>query len=753
MSALPHISFDLHKLGWKAFEDLVACIFRDIMGQTFQTFADGADGGRDGAFHGEWSPQSGEKMSGSFTVQCKHTSKPGKPFPESIITEELPKVTRLVTQGLSDNYILVTNYSIPAKMARKAEKAFIAAGALSAKVYGAKWIDAAIAERPSLRRLVPRLYGLGDLTQIVTHQAYRQAREVLDSLAPDLACFVPTNAYRKCAHALKEHGFVLLIGEPASGKTMIANLLALSAADEWDLQTLMLAGPEEFSQYWNPDDPGQFLWVDDAFGANQYDPIRVREWNHRLPKLKTAIHKGARVVFTSRDYIFNSAKNDLKISAFELFEDSRVVIEVEGLTELERQMILYNHLKCGKQTADFRKTVKPFLVNAAATQKFLPEIARRFATPKFTTNLYPGSTNVSNFFEKPQKWLEELLSNLSAADKAAIALVFISGGRLPIPLPEKKAVLQTISTMCSSVGEVKAALLALKDSLLRRTKENGREFWQFHHPTIRDAFASIIGSNPEFIDIYLAGVTTEQMIREVSCGDMGLEGVKIIIRPEQYGIVLDRLRILGRKHTWYFDPVGSFLAVRCTCDFLQRYFSEIEEMTNLPMSVSGVQHYDDNLCILRRLHSDGLLPEHIRKDTVKRICTMTESNYSLNFLEERIVGGLLTAEESNSQLSNLKDVVLSNEYEIISEIRSDWNGEDNPEDLFFEIIDTLNRFEEQGSEEESGSASAFLREIKKTVLIMEENRPPATEYEELEAEETSVETEPLIRSIFEDVDE
>ncbi len=750
---MTNISFDLHKLGWKAFEDLVICIFRDVLGQTFQSFADGADGGRDGAFHGEWSPQHGEKMSGSFTVQCKHTSKTGKSFPESIITEELPKVARLVSQGLSDNYILVTNHTIPAKMAKTAEKEFIAAGALSAKIYGAKWIDATIAERPSLRRLVPRLYGLGDLTQIVTHQAYRQAREVLDSLAPDLACFVPTNAYRKCAHALKEHGFVLLIGEPASGKTMIANLLALSAADEWDLQTLMLSGPEEFSQYWNPDDPGQFLWVDDAFGANQYDPVRVREWNHRLPKLKTAIHKGARVVFTSRDYIFNAAKNDLKISAFELFEDSRVVIEVEGLTELERQMILYNHLKCGKQTADFRKTVKPFLDNASATPKFLPEIARRFANPKFTADFHPSDANVSNFFDKPQKWLEDILSSLSAADKAAIALVFIAGGRLPVPMPEGKANLRTISTMRSSVGEVKAALYALNDSLLRRSKENGREYWEFRHPTIRDAFASIIGSNPEFIDIYLAGVTTEQMMREVTCGDMSLEGVKIVIPSERYGEVLDRLRALGRTGTWYNDPVGSFLAVRCSGDFLQRYYTEIEEMANLPTKIMMVQYYDDSLRILRRLHEDGLLPEHIRKNTGKRICNLTEVDYSSNFMNERIVGGLLTSEEINVQLATLNDVVLSNEYEIISEISSNWDGEGDPEDQFFDVIETLNRIEDQGSEEDCKRASTFLREIRKKVLEMEESRPPATEYENLEAEETSVETEPSTRSIFEDVDE
>ena len=130
---------------------------------------------------------------------------------------------------------------------------------------------------------------------------------------------------------------------------MIANLMALSAADEWNLETLMISSPKDFSQLWNPDEPDQFLWVDDAFGATQYDSSRVAEWNYQLPKLKAAIKAKARVVFTSRDYIFTAAKRDLKIGAFELFDDSRVVIQVEKLTTIERQMILYSHLKTGAQ--------------------------------------------------------------------------------------------------------------------------------------------------------------------------------------------------------------------------------------------------------------------------------------------------------------------------------------------------------------------------------------------------------------------
>jgi hypothetical protein len=747
---MPPISFDLHKLGWKAFEDLVICILKEVMGQTFQSFSEGADGGCDGAFYGKWFPKDGECMSGTFTLQCKHTSLPVKSFPKSIIDEELPKISLLATQGMVDNYIMITNYKISARKAKEMENKFIAAGANNAKVYGARWIEMIISEYPSLRRLVPRLYGLGDLTQIVTHQAYRQAREVLDSLVPDLACFVPTLAYRQCAHALQEHGFVLLIGEPASGKTMIANLLALSAADEWDLQTIMLSSPEEFSHYWNPDDPGQFLWVDDAFGANQYDRNRVREWNQRFQKLKTAIHKGARVVFTSRDYIYNSAKNDIKISSFDLINNSQVVINVEVISEEERQMIIYNHLKNGKQKADFRKAVKPFLEDAASTTKFYPEIARRFANPSFTKQLYPRYNSVKSFFEEPQLWLEDIISNLSASDKTAIALVFISGGKLPIPLPEEEVIFRTISNMSANIGDVKSALFSLDGSMLRCSKDKNGNYWQFRHPTIRDAFASIVGSNPEYIDIYMAGVSTEQMMREVTCGDIGLQGAKIIIPPYLYEDVILRLKKINRGPC-YCDPLGEFLAYRCSGDFLKLYYCDKEDMAILPQNIDML--FNDDLRILQRLHSEGLLPEDIRKETYLQISSLSLDNYSSEFMNNILVRSLLTSEEISSQWDELKDQVLSNQYEIISEIRGNWDGDSDPEDKFNDVIETLILIEKLGSSEEKEKSSDFLIRIRVAVSEMEADREPATVYDNLEVGDVSTNSSKNIRSIFDDVDE
>ena len=504
---------------------------------------------------------------------------------------------------------------------------------------------------------------------------------------------------------------------------MIAKLLALSAADEWDFQTIMLSGPEDLNRHFNPDDPGQFLWVDDAFGATQFDTNRAREWNQRLSLLLAVINQGTRVVFTSRDYIFNAAKDYLKGSFLELFKNKKLVIEVEELTENERQMILYNHLKCGKQPRDFRKTVKPWLGEAAATSRFLPEIARRFANPVFTEDMKLTKSNVTGFFENPVTWLEGTLSNFAPAEKAALALVFIAGGRLPVPIPENENTLHTIETMQSTFGAVKAGLNALDNALIRRIEEDGREYWRFQHPTIRDSFASLIGSNPELIDIYLAGTSAEKLMEEITCGDLSLEGVKVIVPSSKYSIVLDMLKKEKREPDGFFDTLTDFLARRCRGDFLEKYFTEWESMTSLPSQIRGLNTFDDTLKILCRLHVEGFLPEDIRVDTVKKIYTLADRDYSLEFTKEPIVH-LLTAEEKNALIDQIKDVIFSNGSDLIQELADYWGSqEEDPSSIFRTYEETLSLImDESEDEDECLKAEELLDEVSHTIQQMESER-------------------------------
>jgi hypothetical protein len=108
----------------------------------------------------------------------------------------------------------------------------------------------------------------------------------------------------------------------------------------WQASMLKLDDPAAVTKRWNPDEPSQFFWLDDAFGVTQYEEFLVHRWNHVLPQITTMLRQGAKIVMTSRDYIYNRARKDHKESAFRLLKESQVVIDVHELSGEERRQIL-----------------------------------------------------------------------------------------------------------------------------------------------------------------------------------------------------------------------------------------------------------------------------------------------------------------------------------------------------------------------------------------------------------------------------
>ena len=123
--------------------------------------------------------------------------------------------------------------------------------------------------------------------------------------------------------------------------------------------------PHEFSERWNPDEPTQLFWIDDAFGITQYEDDLVRDWNRTLSRLPAMLKNGATIVMTSRDYIYKMARDELKRDTFPLLHEAQVVIDVQELNIDEKRQILYNHIKLGSQPRGFRSKIKPHLETAA----------------------------------------------------------------------------------------------------------------------------------------------------------------------------------------------------------------------------------------------------------------------------------------------------------------------------------------------------------------------------------------------------
>lgn len=752
--------YDLHRLGWNSFQQLCHTITREILGQTVEAYLESNDGGQDGAFVGHWKDIRGKKLSGRFVIQCKFTSRPNQYIGPADISDELSKVRRLVKRHLCDCYVLMTNAGLSGRHARNIEALLRKAGVNQVLLFGSTWIEQQIKENSRLRMLVPRIYGLGDLSQILDDRAYRQARAILESLREDLAKVVVTDAYRKAAAALDKHGFVLLVGEPAAGKTTIASMLAIASVDQWKASVLKLDHPNKVVDHWNPDEPSQFFWLDDAFGVTQYEGFLVSGWNHIFPQIKTMLRRGAKIVMTSRDYIYNRARNELKEGAFPLLEESQVVIDVHDLSIEEKRQILYNHLKLGRQPQEFLTDIKPHLEAVATHKRFIPEIARRLADPFFTKDLYISPYHLGQFVEKREQLLEEVLQGLDGHSKAALALIYMRNDKLESPIALQESEKQALERLDSNIGGCITALDALNGSLVQQSRTGSEMFWRFKHPTIGDAYSAVLAQNAELLGIFVQGSPTEKLIEQITCGDVGIEHA-VIIPKSLFPILLNRLREfqVSTKHkerwlsTWSAKRmVQDFLARRCTKDFLAMYLESnpdlLEKVSEPGLQLEAVPEVD----LAVRLHELGLLPEEKRKQFVATVSMYAVRGDDLYALSDSGIRSVFHDTEFEGLRASVREQLLPRLRDVRRSVQSDHQSDVPPDEHMAQMLASLDVLKDQFGDDPD-IAELIRREKESANQWIAENESEEPERQPRALGNVETADKPSgVRSIFDDVD-
>jgi energy-coupling factor transporter ATP-binding protein EcfA2 len=752
--------FSLYNLGWHDFQQLCLTITREILGQIVESFLDSGDGGRDGAFTGTWSATGQDSLSGAFVIQCKFTSRINYVLRTSDLSDEVEKAKRLVGQGLCDSYVLMTNAGLSGAGAVKIKALFKGAGVKHVATFGSTWISQQIREHRRLRMLVPRVYGLGDLSQILDGRAYAQARTILESMREDLAKVVVTDAYRKAVDAIDKHSFVLLIGEPAAGKTTIASMLAMAALDQWNASTLKLDEPGKVAEHWNPEEPSQFFWLDDAFGVTQYEDFLVRRWNHILPQIRPMLRRGAKIVMTSRDYIYNRARKDLKESAFPLLKESQVVIDVQDLSAGEKRQILYNHLKLGKQPRSFRTEIKPYLEDVASHPRFIPETARRLGDPLFTKDLFIDEYYISHFVEKREQLLQEVLQGLDADSKAALALIYMRNGRLESPILLRPSETQALERLGSNLGGCVAALEALKGGLVLLSHASGEYVWQFKHPTIGDAYAEILVKSPEHLGIYMEGSAPERLVDQVTCGDIGIERAVVVPKslfPQMLAKLNEMSQSKSYKSAWLSTfgakrDLQGFLARRCSKEFLSLY---LQHNPGLLDQVAEPGLFLDTVPEVRlviRLHEVGLLPEEKRKKFVETVSSYALEGEDADALDDDEIRSLFTDDEFEELVRRVRTELLPQLGDVRRKWESNHSSDEPPEEHMQQLLEFFDSMKKQFGDDEP-AITLIDREIRRTSEWIDENTPEESESAPRKFGEVEVRAKPeSTRSIFDDID-
>ena len=750
-------------------------VLREVWGQSVHSFADSNDGGRDGAFYGIWEQPTDplgvrDLPAGPFVLQCKHTRKADSTLTPSELDNEFAKVKALVEHDLCHSYVLLTNARVSGASEATIRKRLLAAGVRHPLVLDGQWICDTIATRHRLRTFVPRVYGLGDLSQILDERAHTQAQYLLSHLREELATFVVTDAYRRAAQAVQEHGFVLLLGEPAVGKSVIAATLAMTALDAWGCLTTKAHDAAELIDHWNPHEPNQFFWIDDAFGTVRHERHLTDDWSRRMRHVMTAVHGGAKIVLTSRDYVYRDARPYLKEYAYPLLHEQQVVVDVAQVSLHERRQILYNHISLGDQPAEIRGQMKPHLEEAAAQDPFYPEVARRLGRQAFTRHLKLSEHGITDFMRRPTVFLRDLYTELGPDEKAALALTYQAGEILPSPLALDAAQQEVIVRLGSSPAGVDRALNALTGTFLRFSPSLDNETttgWSFRHPTLQEGFAELLAANPNLLGIFLSGLPLETMLAKLDCGSEKQRGSLVKIPSTLYSFVASRLKDLGsskRKDYWEDFLWCNFFTTRCSDAFLRHYIDTDPNFIPDMMDFGIYLGSDRKPEVLARLHQAGFLGEEEHEEIIQTLSKYAVAVPDAGWVDEPHWNTILSEEERQKILEEVREEIFSS----TSMLLSDWSinhyekTEETPEEHYALLKEHLELYRESfaNQPEVVEKFTSLLAEIDET--IDEENAERGEEKIEEEPQippvnQTFISTKNQAviyhRSVFDDIDD
>jgi hypothetical protein len=409
------------------------------------------------------------------------------------------------------------------------------------------------------------------------------------------------------------------------------------------------------------------------------------------------LRKGAKIVMTSRDYIYNRARRDLKEGAFPLLQESQVVIDVHALSANEKRQILYNHLKLGKQPRSFRTEIKPYLESVAGHPRFIPETARRLADPLFTKDLFLDPYYLGQFVEKREQLLQEVLQGLDANSKAALGLIYMRNDRLVSPIKLQPPESEALQRLGSDLGGCVAALEALNGSLVLHTHASGDSFWRFKHPTIGDAYAATLVQSPEHLGIYIQGSAPGRLIDQVTCGDVGIEKAVVVPRA-LFPMMLDKLEEITKsrayKSAWLstFDArrhLQGFLARRCSKEFLTLYLNKHPQLLAKVSEPGLMLSVVPEVRLAKRLHEFGLLPEENRRKFVETVSDYAAEGQDTDALDSASIRSLFTDDEYEKLVQRVRAELLSKLDEVRVEHQSNHTSDEPPEEHMYQILSSF----------------------------------------------------------------
>jgi hypothetical protein len=255
------------------------------------------------------------------------------------------------------------------------------------------------------------------------------------------------------------------------------------------------------------------------------------------------------------------------------------------------------------------------------------------------------------------------------------------------------------------------------------------------------------------MDIYLAGSLLEKLFNEVSCGDVGIDGVKVFVPVNRYDALITRIKSFDTSK-WHNDSsLKRFLSRRCDSNFLEIFIASNQQVVE-KLQVDSPLYLSSDIDVIVRLFNYKLLPESERLRIVNAISELAVDTPDSGFLEDDIKS-LMAPDELNNILNKVQSELILNLDKTIIEWRSNYNEKDDPEEYFDNLKEALKNYRNEFEESEITieKIDISLEEIHKIVEELKSELPEDKDDEkELFNRNIQEDIKNNQRSIFDDVD-
>jgi DNA polymerase III delta prime subunit len=428
-------SFDFSTLNSTDLEELVRDLLNakekdDHSNVEYRTFKEGKDKGIDFAYS-----TIGNKY--EIIGQVKHYYRSGyKALIKTIKNEEVLKV-KSIAPG---KYIFATSLDLSFKNKEEIQSLFIPHIISLQDIYGKSDLNMLIEAYPIVLDKHFKLWYSSTeiLRKILNYNIEGRSNEFIEEeLKKRLRLYVKTPLFEIGKNILKENKFLIITGEPGSGKTTLAELLLYEyIKDDYSL-IYIYDDIKEIEKVFGNNDQKQIFYFDDFLGHNSLEMSKSKGSETALLKNLRRISYSTNKYFilTTRTLILNAASEESEnLRRFKKKAKENILRLTDYNVGLRDQLVV-NHIEESHIKEELKLIIKNNIFNIINHENFSPRSVEYITFPEQVNHFSPEEFEefiIKNFNKPDEIWRHAYEQQIGEIDRILLNTLISLGSRVKL---------------------------------------------------------------------------------------------------------------------------------------------------------------------------------------------------------------------------------------------------------------------------------------------------------------------------------